>query len=639
MSNHRLNQSIFGLLAISTVALQLGGCAQSTAPTPAPTPNPCASSELSPNVSGGTGTAKVFSPDPILKSGDLKLAPTSLLLDNYTDTVTLQNLLGYGVLKGAYVDVRNGTTCNAWYGAYDKANQFSYPHSDFRFQEAMAYYWGDQYRSRLDTTGYLLSQTPVIILAHCQKQDNAFFVRGQNSNHETIEEVCLGDSVATEGASYSDDGVVTIHELQHATTTDSYSATEDLNKYYYDEAGALNEAISDFMALMFEEPLLDPFLASMPGLNPRLFSRWALGTFIPHHVGTRGADKCPAYDAAYPQCTGYPGFSGANNTVSYVYPDGLGWPYANNYQGPGYVANAFSTYKSQEEIHNAGVLMEGALWDVYEALKTNYSNDQAKAELKTTQLVMEAVTHLPKKTATLLSPITFREMASQIIAAAPLVNLSAADQTSITTALTNRGIYGGTDLDATWAAVGSGIQGVTPGLRVQDNPTLLKTWLTQITGSSNVNDLIPQGITEGLNGQLDPGELVAVWFDIQNTAAQTAGGVQLTVTTLDPEITFDTQVNMSNSEGFGDETKTQMIYGKINGTNIVTSLSSANSTYSVATASNYFKTNPFFDHDFTTALWVRVSAKAAHGKTVRFQVVAKPSNGAAVTLIFPATIN
>lgn len=623
-----------GLLALAS------GCAKDTTPA---APNYCPASTLTPTQLS-SGAARVFTPDPLVASGNPTLAPTDPNLDSYARSVALQNLDGSGVLRGKYVDVHDGDVCGGGYGAFDARNQFVYPHSDARFQEAMAYYWGDQYRASLDADNYLQPAGAVQIFAHCQAQaeENAYFLKATDSYGNVVERVCLGYSVATPGAFYADDATVTVHELQHATTTDSYAPGPDgqLNHFWYDEAGSLNEAVSDFMALMYEQPSLTP------QFDPKLFSRWALGTFVPNVSGTRGAHRCPAYDPTYPNCANFPAFSAANNTISYVYPDGLGWPYANNFQGPGYASTAFSTYRFQEEIHNAGVLLEGALWDVYDAIKAGHGGDEGQARSLTTQLVLEAIKHLPQSSATsvppALSPVTFRGLAAQMSAYAAAVGLNHADQGSVNAALTARGLLGGTQLDANWAAAGPGNSGVTPGIRVQDNPTQLKTWLIEMFGNPAAASLVPQGLDTGLNSKLDPGELVAIWFDMQDTEATTAGGVQLTVTALDPQVTFDQQTNI----GWISSAQAQIIYGKINGTAIVTALASPSATYNVGAGNSYFGTDPYFDsggtrkdRGFTTALWVRVSSYAAHGSTVRFEVQAQPSNGAASIVTFTATIN
>jgi hypothetical protein len=616
----------------STLLALLSGCAKDSGSTAA---NNCAPTNLT-TSSLSTGDARVFTPDPLVASGLLTLAPNASGLDKFAQSVGLQNLDGSGVLRGKYVDVRDGDVCGSGHGAFDAKNEFVYPHSDARFQEAMSYYWGDQYRARLDSSHYLAPESAVQIFAHCQARENAYFYKATTTSGQLVERVCLGYSEATQGAYYADDSTVTVHELQHATTTDSYAPGPKghLNQFWYDEAGALNEAISDFMALAYEQPFLTPLF------DPKLFSRWALGTFVPNQPATRGAHRCPAYDPSYPNCGNFPQFSAANNTISYVYPDGMGWPYSNNFTGPGYAANAFSTYKSQEEIHNAGVLLEGALWDVYDAIRSNHGGDEAQAQQLTTQLVLEAVKHLPpvntQSIPPALSPVTFQGLGAQMVAYAGAVGLTAADQGSMTAILTARGLVGGTQLDANWAAVGPGNSGVTPGIRVQDNPTQLKTWLIDMFENPAAATLVPQDhLDTGLNNKLDPGELVAIWFDVQDSEATTAGGVRITVTALDPQITMDEQTNI----GWISNTQAQITYEKVNGTAIVSALSAPNPTFNVGTGNSYFRTNPFFDRSWTTALWVRVSSAATHGSTVRFQVDALPSNGVTSTTTFTATIN
>lgn len=160
---------------------------------------------------------------------------------------------------------------------------------------------------------------------------------------------------------------------------------------------------------------------------------------------------------------------------------------------------------------------------------------------------------------------------------APVVGLDA-DQASVSAALTERGLLGGTLLTSSWAAVGAGNASVTPGLRILDTPTLLKDWLLDMFGSLAAVALVPQGIETGINGKMDPGELVTVWFDLKNLEAASAGGVMLTVVPLDPYATIETHAN----RGLVSTTEAQIMYGKVNGTAIVTALDSSNATYKVA---------------------------------------------------------
>jgi hypothetical protein len=580
-------------------------------------------SSTPPKTAGSTGSALVFVPDPEVASGNPHLSPTSMNLDDYRSAVTLSHLGGLGILEGQYVDVRDGLFCNGGFGAQSSNNQFEYIHADPRFQEAMAYYDGDLYRAHIDSIGYLATQVPVEIVAHCMLDDNAFYFRSQ-VNGVQVGNVCLGDSAVTEGASYSDDAQVTTHELQHASTTDAYDLKQDLNRFWYDEAGSMNEAISDFMALSFTEPLISS------SFDPRTFSRWALGTFIPGETNTRGAQKCPTYDSQFGNdCSNYPDFSGGGNTISYVYPDGVGWPYANNFTGPNYAGDAFVRFGAQEEIHNAGVLMEGALWDVFAAIMKSRSNGPA-AQGAVTALVLEAVKHLPKPSFSQQSPVSFRGLAQNLVdfSSDPGLGFSPSEQTAISDALTARGLIGGTQVPSGWATVGTG-SSASPGVRIEDNPVTLKKWLSAMGADPSQ---VTQGIAIGINGRLDPGETVAIWFDISNTSAMTAGGVNVTLSTSDGDVikVLDGNTNI----GASTPTSAQIQYGKIYGTATVAKLNPT-----VPAGASYFRTNPGYFASYYTAIWLKVSSAAAHGRVVTLHLDLAPSNGAQASVDFPVRIN
>jgi hypothetical protein len=616
------------ILAVVFVGI---GCGTQTNP---PAASSCATAATT-QVGGSSGSALVFNPDPIVASGNASLAPTSLSLDQYRSDVALSNLNGNGVLSGKYVNIIDSNNCQGGYDAYDSGNKFEFSHSDIRFQAAMAYYFGDQYRAHLDELGVLAPSGSVNIDAHCEKQDNAYFMRvvDPNTGKITSQGVCLGDSVETPGAFYADDGTVTVHELEHATTVNSYSPVNNLGTLWYDEGGSLNEAISDYMALVHLQPLL---AGSALQLDPRVFSRWALGTYFGTDSEVRGANKCPVYDSQYPNCGGFPGFSAANGTISYVYPDGVGWPYSNNYSAPGYASQAFQQFSSQEEIHNAGVLMEGALWDVYNALAALPGHDQTDGEKLATSLVLRSVKDQVAPSTTSPAPVTYLAFAATMVADAAALGFSAAEQQAVTQALTARGLVGAPQLPANWMSAPAG----TTAVQIVDNAQVLRSWLTGTRFGFSLPDaeqLVPQGLDGGgINGLFDPGETDMIWFNLEDTSTVTAGSVLLTVTAQDPEITFlDGSVNVAPISS----TSAQVIYQKVNGTSIVMALSSPNSTLNVPTGNTYFATDPLFAGTFTTGLWVQVAANAAHGKTVHFSVQAQPANGPAVTQVFTTTIH
>jgi len=594
----------------------------------------CAADSLS-VITGETGSAMAFLPDPMISSGNASLLPQSSALDTFRSSVSLERLGGRGVLEGQYVDVRDANNCEEWFGAFDPNNQFNYSRADARFQEAMAYYFSDQYLHHVSSNGYLHTGAPIRVIVHCGDHDEAYYTRWKDPNGQLIEFVCLGESAKSPGMSYSDDASVTVHELQHGITGGNYSLSKELNQLYFDEAGAMNEAISDFMALMYLEPLVTP-----SNQDERVFSRWALGTFNQGRSGIRGAHKCPAYDLTFPNCTGFPGFNSATNTISYVYPDGLGWPYANNYTGPGYVSNVFKRYRAQEEIHNVGAIITGALWDAYEAIKANHGGSSAEAGEVMTKLVNEAIRHLPQPTINNRSPVTFRELASQLVNASSSPIATAQDTAALIQALTARGLYGGQTINnPSWASAGPGMS-QTPGLRIVDDPLQLKTWLFNMRRNP---EIVQQGLGTGINGQADPGEVLAVWFDLKNNAELTAGGVLLTVTSLNPNLEVLTY-EAANYGGISPS-QAQIRYSKINGTQIVTALSQGGSGYTVPTGNTYFTTNPYFageptlPDNNTTAMWLRVSPNAQKGEMLNLQVTAAPTNGVSSTVVFSMRVN
>ena len=638
-------------------------------------------SGLSPNcaplglarITRNSGTAKVFMPDPIAGSGNASLMPTGKELDQFATSVTLSNLSGLGVLDGSYVSILNRVDCADNFGAYNQKNQFIYPHSDFRFQEAMSYYFGDAYQAKVKANGYLVSQDPVVIIAHCESVDNSYFTKAHDQNGiinqgREFNEVCLGDSSRTPGAFYADDAQVVIHELQHAATVDNYSSQGNLNQFFYDEAGALNEAISDFVGLAFSDnlgkngaPPLSTSLSSTPSvLDPRLFSRWALGTFNPNpnKSSVRGAHRCPMYDSSFPNCTSYPSFSvpspGTSSTIniSYIYPDGLGWPFPDNYKNQNVISNIYQAFPYDEEIHNDDIIMVGTLWEIYAALKQNRQGDGWSAFNLAQQLVLETIRHLDLPSVVNRSPVTFINFSSKLMSTSSLIaGITAADRSAIQQVLKDRSLYQMATIDsASWAGVGPGSFKLrpntsTPGVFIQDNPQILTKWLTQMGLDSA---LVTQGLSTGLNSLLDPGELAVIWFDIQNNDDLTAGGVLLTVASTDPDIEI---LDGTYNVGYlSQASKTQIMYAKVNGKKMGSTLSGVSGsgqgagTYSTP-GNTYFTTDPLFSLSYRTGIWIKVKPTAAHGKEIDFQVQVVPANGSSSvqtqpnTLSFPVTIN
>jgi hypothetical protein len=557
-------------------------------------------------------------------SGNPLLPATSTALDQHLGGFELAHLSGRGVLDGRYVSVRNGLSCNQAYGAFAEDQKFLYSSKQEQLQEAMSYAYADRYRAYLDGLQILKPVQAVRVIAACMKQDNAYYWRSLGFPGSTSHTVCMGNSVATPGASYAHDATVLVHELQHASTVETYSATEELNRFWYDEAGALNEALSDFMALAFIKPEIQSVF------DPRVFSRWALGLFLPNYRAQRGVHRCPQYDPDFPRCSGYQpgaaGFSADIGRVSFSYPDGLGWSFAANWGSPGKLQAQFLS-ASQEEIHGNGVVLSGALWDVFEVWTQTRGETWARDQL--VRAIHRALPLLPYPTAQSRSPVRLRGFADVLVTASLALGTPAAEQTALTQALENRGLRGSLGPASGWAQVGDGVS-ATPGLRVLDHPSTLKNWLTRM-GVGSPEQIVTQGIATGLDGRAQAGEAIAVWFDLKNVSDRTAGGVQLDVKSRSASARI---LGYAVNDGYIDDTRAQIQYAKVNGTGIVSALASADSTKHVPTGNSYFSTHPFFDSTWKTALWIKIAPEAVAGEDLEFEITATPSNGPAETVVF-----
>ena len=260
--------------------------------------------------------------------------------------------------------------------------------------------------------------------------------------------------------------------------------------------------------------------------------------------------------------------------------------------------------------------------------------------------------------------MTFVGFASRLLAAFDgIPGLTAADKAAARKMLAERGLSDQTpDLRVGWMGQGAGVNfrittTPTPRMRVMDNPTILKKWLSSAVGEDNAEIMVsPDQIS---TSNLGPGKVAAIWFDIQNNQPLSAGGVLLTVTSLDPDvILLSSPVNVGSliQSARGE---TQIMYEKINGTAIVNSMSGLTGALTgpftgpltgvltgpftadetIPLGNSYFKTNPYFDATWRTAVWVKVRSVAARGKAVSFEVRATPSNGDTDTHKFQTEIN
>lgn len=566
----------------------------------------------------------VFDPDPQTSDGVFGVSPISPSLEAFRKERPLARLKGRGVLEGEYVDVRSGR-CKGDYEAFSRTSVFSYRRSEPGFQEAMLYHHADTYLAEMSGRG-VSAGGEILGIAHCPELDNAYFVKGTTSNGEVVRLVCLGDSTDTLGASYGDDGQVTLHEVQHGLTGETYSPSISLNVLWYDDAGSLNEGISDFFGLLMTDS------KTHSSQDPRVFGRWSLGLFTGNFDGTRGAHRCPKYDETYPNCSGYAagaaGFSVTPPRVSFAYPDGMGWRYARgNLSQNLSLRDVYERESSREEIHTNAILATGMLWDTYERLKATSGINRARTLM--IDVVHEALRHLPKPSSASVSPVTYPGFARALFEWASPVGFSEPERSALSEALTQRGFSLGTgaagQLPQSWAAVGPGISPY-PGLYVEDDYRTLRSWAE---GRGVSRTTIPQGIETGLNHRADPGEVIVVWFDVANTASLTAGSPELEVESLDPRVEIlDTRFN----DGALSISKAQIRYQKINGTEIASQLSS------LSARASYFGTNPKFTRGSMTGVWMRVAAEAPGGLQVPLRVRVRPANGPLNTVTFSLAI-
>jgi hypothetical protein len=588
-------------------ALALGGCAKGTVSES----SYCASAVGTSPIAGSTGNGKVFTLDPLVSSGNPSLSPGSGSLGNYTSTVTLKNLYGYGVLKGTYVDVVTDQ-CGESYGAYSTSNDFRYEHSDERFAEVMNYYYGDRYRSDLVSSSALYPSGSFLMIANCDVDDNAYYSQGYDENGNLVDYVCIGRSTSyPTTTSFSDDGEVMMHELQHGTTGHAYSTAEDFNKFDYDEAGAINEALSDFVGLMQgDSEVVSPF-------KNFEFGRWALGLLFDESA-MRGAARCPVWTADYPTCANFnksaSGFSESAKRISFAYPDGLGWPYAGPASGAS-LASVWTTSGGFEEIHQAAPIITGAMWEIYDAIKSASDADTARHRMQL--LLMETIKTLPKATAADPSPVTMPEFASKLVAMAATSTggtFSSTERTTIASILSARGLTGVPAVADGWASRGTTVVAGHTGVFFYE---------TSAVGTAN--------------NRMNAGEKGMVWFDVKNSDANTAAAPLIKVTIDDSRIKFS---GASKNPGYVSDTVAFVRYGKINGSNIVTQMN--NGGGSTGITNSYFNAGngKLYGVNIQTALYIEIASGTPVGTPFKFTLQVTPANMTSTpsTIDFPVEL-
>lgn len=570
-------------------------------------------------VAGSSGLGSVFELDPMVSAGNSALSPGASSLSNYATGVTLPNLLGYGTLRGTMVKVitdRCSSDAEATtYGAFSASNDFRYPHSDDRFSEVMNYYHGDRFRSELHAASSLYPPTAFYLIANCDVRDNAYYSPAWGNQPPFV---CMGYSSAYKATtSFSDDSQVITHEMQHGVTGYAYSQLEDFNKLEYDEAGAINEGVSDFVALMQADPQV-----SGAGFFNHEFSRWALGQFFGVEL-MRGAARCPVWTDDYPVCAsfsaGVAGFSANAKRVSFSYPDGLGWPYA----GPGAHVSLRSVWSSSsgfEEIHQTAPIITGALFDVYEGLVAG-GVSRVMAKRKMIHVLMETVKGLPKS-ASGVSPVTMPVLATHFLAVATSGTAESFTPTELTmmdTKFTARGLLHMPTVANGWAQVGPVVTGgVHAGI-----------FFYETTGA--------------VNHRVQAGNKGAIWFNLQNNEANTAAAPLLKVTSSNPLVRFS---GASLNPGRQSDSIAYIRYGKINGTGITAKMNdSGDANLNTGMDNTYLSPRVSTSGiplglNIETALYIEVDPSITANTVVNFTVEIESANQASSTstAIFPVRI-
>lgn len=562
---------------------------------------------------GTSGTGRVFKVDPKTDSGYRDLAVSSARLDDFRTTVRLERLSGEGVLKGRFADVHTAS-CREKYSAYSNEHIFDYSQYDGRFQEVMAYHHADRYRSRIKQSTGVGGRDQIVLIAHCPVVENAYYSRSFLGS-DLVEEICLGTSHSSHGASYANDAHVIVHELQHSHTAHAYSFQRPLGTLGYDEGGAVNEGVSDFLALAhLEDQVPTP-------VDPRYFSPWSLGSFVPGESSMRGVHRCPAYDSDFKNnCagsrTGADAFSLSSSRITYNYPDGIGWPYFP--LGVSSLSDVIAKSRRSDEIHNSAIIVSGALWDAQRALARVNGVNPPQVFDRMARLVIEALKILPKpeEQTPRLSPVTIPGFARKIIEVSSAVGFSPHEVSAISEAFEGRGVLNLPVLEQDWASIaGSG-----RGAFVLKDLNRLKQIRPEVAAIGSHQDV------------------AAIWFNIVNQDALTAAGVNVNVTIETPGVEF---LEPRFNPGWISPQQAMVQYSKINGSSIVQALAipspvlagaslEIGSENSAELSSSYFGSNPSFATHPRTALFVRFNRVAQ----VTFKIELTASNAPSQILSF-----
>jgi len=523
------------------------------------------------------GIGNIFNSDP--KTGSrfdqIKIEDD---LNRYTVKKEIENLDGTGRLSGKNVQVVSGLYCNQKFHAFDQSNDFSYYWGHESFEEVMGYFYGDQYLSFIEKLGIKNNFKFFKLDVHCNEPNNAYFTtKSEKKNQYGF--VCLGNSSLHPKAFYAQDAQVIIHEIQHGITLSSYSDKEILNQFTYDEAGVLNEGISDFTSLVYFDDESNDY-------RKRFFSPWALGGFSVGENRSRTVIPCPRDAIDFPKCSSFHSgdFSYKEKKVFYAYPDGLGL--------------SLSGQEILHNIHKNSVIASGALFDVYLALKKHYGLDIAKK--KSISLVHSVLKALPKPWENgIKSPVTlvifFAEISKQLEKSENESVFS-----DVVSVLKKRGFLKSKAVTGAWVKF--------KNYKVVDSITRLSRFAHELGFESEKIDQFKMNNDGILNSE----ESALVYLNFENISLFTAGGIQVNVKIDSNLAQF---IKGPLNEGYVNEKEVQFQIAKINGNQDIFQF-----------GNTFFETDPFFLNTPERGLWIKTNS--FHQRSELSLIVSlNPSNG------------
>jgi hypothetical protein len=180
----------------------------------------------------------VFFPNPVAQLGDQSLtdrddADYEELQPAYR-TVTLTDLDGSGLLRGAYADVRGGRSEQR---VSSPSNTFLFGRSDDGFEQVMAYYWITESQRYIQSLGFGVWRRPV----NMEPQRLRINQWGLDNSFATThkDEIRLGKG----GVDDAEDAEVILHEYGHAIHFSQNFSFASV------EAGAISEGFGDYWAV------------------------------------------------------------------------------------------------------------------------------------------------------------------------------------------------------------------------------------------------------------------------------------------------------------------------------------------------------------------------------------------------------